>query len=251
VALERDVVDMKFYPYCLVGQAVELSELLRGVDGREILQRAVGTLTAVLSEWDDKKVDLTRENVLRHDAVVRQVLEEVTPLPFRFGHLVTPDQLASYVDSKSETLQSKLQHLRNCVEMSVKIIWNREIDLAGPPPEAQPIQNAGKGAAFLMSKRAEIQAEASNSTEVSAIANWLKSETAGLVRDELVVLRPAEKLVVSASFLVDRSVLWAYKKRTALFEKERSDLHFLTSGPWPPYSFSNNDLEFKTHLGVS
>jgi len=249
--LKSVVFDKKFYPYCLVGQTIGLSEVLRGVDGREVLQTEVGTITAVLSEWDDKKVELTRENVLRHDAVVRQVLEEATPLPFRFGHLVTAHQLESYVESKSETLQSRLQHLHNCVEMSVKIIWNRAAELASQTPETEPIQKVGRGAAFLMSKQAEFQAEQSSSSDVAAIASWLKSRTSGLVRDELVVLRPAEKLVVSASFLVERPSLAEYKNRTALFSEERSDLHFLTSGPWPPYSFSNNELEFKTHLGVS
>jgi hypothetical protein len=32
---------------------------------------------------------------------------------------------------------------------------------------------------------------------------------------------------------------------------ERAELRFLTSGPWPPYSFANIDLEFKTQFGVS
>jgi hypothetical protein len=242
---------MKFYPYCLVGQRVELSQSLRGVDGREILQMDVGTLTAILSECNETKVELTRENVLRHDAVVSQVLDVVTPLPFRFGHLVTLDQLTGYVESKSGILRAKLQDLHNCVEMSVKIIWDRETDLRVTKSEPQSIHTVGKGAAFLMSKRAEIQAEEANSAEVAAIAGWLKTVTHGLVRADQIVLRPAEKLVLSASFLVDRTALGAYKKRTSHLESERPDLHFLTSGPWAPYSFSNNDLEFKTHLGVS
>ena len=251
VELQGDLFDMKFYPYCLIGQRVELSESLRGVDGREILQWEVGELIAILSECNEKKVALTRENVLQHDAVVRQVLEVVTPLPFRFGHLVTLDQLTGYVGSKSKILRAKLQHLHNCVEMSVKIIWDREPDLRVTKSDPQSNHAVGKGAAFLMSKRAEIQAEEANSTELAAIADWLKSVTADLVRDEQVVLRPMEKLVLSASFLVDRKALGAYKKRTSQLERDRPDLHFLTSGPWAPYSFSNNDLEFKTHLGVS
>jgi len=32
---------------------------------------------------------------------------------------------------------------------------------------------------------------------------------------------------------------------------ERPELHFLTSGPWPPYTFANIDLEFETQFGVS
>ena len=33
--------------------------------------------------------------------------------------------------------------------------------------------------------------------------------------------------------------------------KTRPELHFLVSGPWPPYTFSNIELEFKSQFGVS
>jgi hypothetical protein len=243
---------MKIYPYCLVSSRVLLPASIPGLDGRPILQQDIGGLTVILSESDAEKVALTRENVLRHDAVVRSVLEHETPLPFRFGHLVTLEQLTSYIESKSESLQARLQQLRGRVEMSVKIIWNRESKLTNSNPESETVPgNTGKGVAFLMSKRAEMQEEEALSLGAEAVAAWLKSEISGFVCEERVVLRPTEKLVLSASFLVDASKLEVYKKRTALIKSGRPELHFLTSGPWPPYSFSNNELEFKTHLGVS
>ena len=235
-----------------MSQRVALPVSLLGLDERPILQQEIAGLTVVFSECDAEKVALTRENVLRHDAVVRSALEHETPLPFRFGHLVTLEQISSYVESKSEMLQARLQHLLGRVEMSAKIIWNRENILIGNKNQTQTVpSNTGKGVAFLMSKRAELQEEEALSSEAEAVATWLKSEISGLVCDERVVLRPTEKLVLSASFLVDRSKLEAYRKRTVIIKDSRPDLHFLRSGPWPPYSFSNNDLEFKTHLGVS
>lgn len=246
------VYKMKFYPYCLVGRRVELPPSLTGLDGREIIQRDIGGLIAILSVLDEKKVTVTRDNVLRHDAVVRRVLEQVTPLPFRFGHMVTLDQLTSYVESKLESLQTRLQHLHDRVEMSIKIIWHPDNKLKRGDQETGPAPgNIGQGLAFLMSKRAEIREEEALSREAAGVATWLESQMSGLVCDERVFLRPTEKLVLSASFLVDRSNLAAYKKRTDLIKESRPELHFLISGPWPPYSFSNNELEFKTHLGVS
>ena len=245
---------MKFYPYCLISQAIDLPESVKGLDERPLLQRDIGGLTAILSECDAEKAVVSRENVLRHDAVIRTVLEQGTTLPFRFGHLVTLDQLTSYVESKSEALQERLRHLEGRVEMSAKIIWNREIKhSSGPHPAGvnRADSNPGKGAAFLRQKRDEMQQDEALSSEAAALAAWLKAEISGLICDERIVLRPTEKLVLSASFLVDRAKLEAYKMRTASIKNTRSDLHFLTSGPWPPYSFSNNELEFKTQLGVS
>jgi hypothetical protein len=37
----------------------------------------------------------------------------------------------------------------------------------------------------------------------------------------------------------------------ASIRENRPELHFLFSGPWPPYSFANIELEFKSQIGVS
>ncbi len=70
-------------------------------------------------------VPVTRENALSHAAVVRSVLDRTTPLPFRFGTIVTEQQLRSYISSRKPALETKLALVRGCVEMSVKIIWER------------------------------------------------------------------------------------------------------------------------------
>ena len=64
-------------------------------------------------------------------------------------------------------------------------------------------------------------------------------------------LAPTEKLIIAAAHLVDRDAIAKYRDQLAEARKLREELHFLVSGPWPPYSFSNIDLEFKTRFGVS
>jgi hypothetical protein len=71
------------------------------------------------------------------------------------------------------------------------------------------------------------------------------------VREEDVSLCPTEKLIVAAAHLVSREAVREYRDRLAVARKTRPELHFLVSGPWPPYTFSNIELEFKTRFGVS
>jgi hypothetical protein len=58
-------------------------------------------------------------------------------------------------------------------------------------------------------------------------------------------------MVLAAAHLVERGRLPAYRKGLGAARTERPDLHFLISGPWPPYSFANIDLEFNSQFGVS
>jgi hypothetical protein len=73
----------------------------------------------------------------------------------------------------------------------------------------------------------------------------------GLTRDEHLTVRSSERLVLSAAHLVERVQLQHYREKVAEARENRPDLHFLTSGPWPPYSFANIELEFETQFGVS
>ena len=54
-----------------------------------------------------------------------------------------------------------------------------------------------------------------------------------------------------AAHLVERGSITQYRDQLGEARKLRPELHFLVSGPWPPYSFSNIDLEFKTLFGVN
>jgi hypothetical protein len=72
-----------------------------------------------------------------------------------------------------------------------------------------------------------------------------------LIRDEQVTMRPSEKLVLAAAHLVERDRIPQYREKMTAARKNRPQLHFLFSGSWPPYSFANIELEFKTQFGVS
>src|SRR6185503_13756324 len=76
----------------------------------------------LVSDYQFDAVPVTRENALDHAAVVRSVLDRTTPLPFRFGTLVSEQQLRSYISARKPALQTRFAHVRGCVEMSVKII---------------------------------------------------------------------------------------------------------------------------------
>jgi Gas vesicle synthesis protein GvpL/GvpF len=203
-------------------------------------------LGILASDSESDAVPVTRDNALAHAAVVRGVLDRTTPLPFRFGTLVTEQQLSSYISARKPALLTKLAHVRGCVEMSVKIIWQLPTD----DDEEQPTTQ-GTGATFLAAKRREILGDERRSAQASAISAWLRETVTGLIRDEQVDVRPAEKLVLSAAHLVERAVITKYRESMAAARLARPELHFLWSGPWPPYSFANIELEFKTQFGVS
>jgi hypothetical protein len=238
---------MRLYVYCLA-DAINALPSLSGISGARVDLIKVEDFSLLVSEFKgDAAPPVTRENALAHAAVVGSVLNETTPLPFRFGTVPTEEQLRSYITSHRDALEPKLAQVRGCVEMSVKIISNPEnTDL-----EVVDESTQGPGARFLKEKQRELLGSERRGEEAKQIAAWLKSQVEIYVRQEEVGLCPTEKLIVAAAHLVSREQVAEYRGRLTEARKTRPELHFLVSGPWPPYTFSNIELEFKTRFGVS
>ena len=135
--------------------------------------------------------------------------------------------------------------------MSVKIIRDfLDDDQPGPPKKYQDNQQ-GVGAMFLAEKRREILGDERRAAQAEEISTWLQENLNSLARDKQVTMRPGGKLVLSAAHLVERSKIGQYREKVAKLREERPELHFLLSGPWPPYTFANIELEFKSQFGVS
>jgi hypothetical protein len=241
---------MSFYAYCLSDEVTgEMVEGARGVGGAPRVVQ-YGEIAAVVSPFEGESVEVTRENVFAHERVIGHVLAHTTPLPFRFGTVTSAAQLESYVDSQRELLRAQLARVRGCVEMSVKVIWNvvtvkreavggsRASGLDAAAADQSGAVAPGSGTAFLMAKRREILGDETLKARADSVAAWLAGHLGDTVREMDVKVRPVEALVVSAAHMVERARLEEYQERLRVARLERDDLHFLTSGPWPPYSFS-------------
>ncbi len=250
---------MKLYAYFVSDDpGIRVPESVTGVGGFGVRLMKAEDLLVGVSQSDDTPVAITRDNVVAHERVVRSVFEHTTLLPFRFGNIVEEAQLRSYLHSHREALRSRLLFLRGCVEMSVKVIWQTS-DQVSAETEVVPVitdsyldhAKGGVGVGFLMAKRQEILRDQMLADKATDIASWLKERLGSSICKDQVSVRPRDKLVVAAAHLVARSDLERYRGELDKARAERPELHFLTSGPWPPYSFANIDLEFKTHFGVS
>ena len=239
---------MKLYAYCLAEDVHALDASSSGISGAPVRLLKIENLAVLVSDTDSDAVPVTRENALTHAAVVRSVLDQTTPLPFRFGTLVTEQQLRNYISTHKPALEKKLAHVRGCIEMSVKIIYELPSGNKNEVPNAEP---QGAGTTFLTEKRRELLGNEQQTKKAAEISDWLRAEVTGLTRDEQITMRPSDRLLLSAAHLIERVNVAPYRARLGEAKKNRPELHFLLSGPWPPYSFANIELEFPARFGVS
>jgi Gas vesicle synthesis protein GvpL/GvpF len=235
---------LKLYVYCLSDEVTE-EELarLRGLGGEPARLFAHAGLAAVVSSFEEEPVPVTREHVLAHSRLNSQLLARTTPLPFRFGTLVTEERLAAYMGGRGVALREALAFVRGCVEMGVKLMWDAaaEARAAESEGDADGEQGpaAGGGTAFLLAKRRALRGDEGLRRRADELAAWLDGRVSDLARATRARVRPSESLVVRAAHLVGRERVGEYRERLRAIRQERPGLRFLTSGPWPPYSFSD------------
>ncbi|MDT7809888.1 MAG: hypothetical protein QOJ70_3701 [Acidobacteriota bacterium] len=254
---------MSLYIYCLGDELPESAfEGLSGVGGAAVRLLGLGRLSAVVSQSDDEPVAVTDENVLAHNRVNAVALKVSTPLPFRFGTRAPRERLAGYASANEAALLKGLARVRGCVEMSVKIMEKPEAinrkpeagseGASGQGDDVAPSESlgnvtgsgavnvgGGRGTAFLMAKRREMLGEEGSRRRAEELATWLAAGVSGMVRETEARVNPSEAIVVRAAHLVERERVVAYRERLRSLGAERVGLRFLTSGPWPPYSFSD------------
>lgn len=238
---------MNYYVYCLSDEVTPaMVEKVAGVAGAEVVLVSFEEMTAVVSRFEGETVSVGRENVFAHERVVSHVLQQTTPLPFRFGTVVGAKRLERYVNSQRSFLLEALGRVRGCVEMSIKVIWDKEgvrhenVEF-GQRSSATGVEldaNRGPGATFLLEKRREILGDEILKERAAEIGSWFSECLNGIARESNVEVNPTQTLVVKAAHLVERERIEEYRERLQEMRRERRDLRFLTSGPWPPYSFS-------------
>jgi len=236
---------MKLYAYCLCTDLETLATAVSGVSGTAVRILKIDDISVVVSDCDT--VPATQENMLAHAAVVRRVFEQTTTVPFRFGTLANEEQLRSFVTGHKLAIAKKLAHLRGRVEMDLKITWQHQTSQPDQPEEA-----AGPGTAFLRQKRRELLGDDRAVAQRKELSSLLREDLGDLIKDEEMNLQPSETRVLGKVFhLVESSKIQDYRDRISEIPGKRPELVLEVSGPWPPYSFANIELEFGSQFGVS
>jgi hypothetical protein len=238
---------MTLYAYCIV-EDLDLLLSVRGIADAPVSLLKIDEFGIVISEGESFPLT-ERESVMAHAAVVRSFLDQTTLLPLRFGTVLTEQQLRHYVATYKPALKKNLAHVRGCVEMDLKIIWQHVKPDANQPPEQE---KQGPGTAFLEKKRRDLLGDERQSAQKTELSDMLRGHLGGLIRDEQIELHPSKTGILAAVFhLVQRANAERYKEIVQEIRNNRPDLNIRLSGPWPPYSFANIGLEFKTQFGVS
>lgn len=206
-------------------------------------------LAAVVSDVPGLRVDLRRENLLDHQRVLEEVLRRTDVLPFSFGTVAASDDEVRDVllHDGYDMLCEQLEYTRHCVELEIKVFWERErlfSEIAQENDEVRALRDLipalpddeAAVESIELGQLTEREIELKSSWEADAVLDALDP----IAVDVLVSPNLTDTMVLNAACLVERAREAEFDGAVASLAAARAGrMVFHYVGPLPPYSFIN------------
>jgi hypothetical protein len=224
-----------------------------GGGGAPVRTITIQDLVAVVSDVPALRMDLKRENLLGHQRVLEEVLHRSDVLPFSFGTVATSDDEVREVLLRTgyEVLCGQLEYVRGCVELELKVFWERECLFAEIAEENEEVRELRDRLLLLpgesdsidritLGQLIEAEMERKSAWEAERMLDALDP----IAVDGLVSATLKDTMLLNAAFLVERAREGEFDRAvSALAEARAGRMLCSYVGPLPPYSFINLAFE--------
>ena len=240
------------YIYCIIETKQERNFGSIGIGGRndEVLTISYDDLSMVVSNHPMSKLVVSRENLLTHEKVIEQVMQEFdSVLPVRFGTIATSaDEIRNLLDKRYREFKNLLRQMERKVELGVKGIWkntklvfkeiveeNKEIKKTKEKLEHDKTKK-NITAKIEVGKMVEQALEKKKEKEANIIIKALKDTAVDYKLNKTI----GDEMFMNASFLVDKGREKEFDNiMEDLSDKDKSRIKFMYAGPLPPFNFVN------------
>lgn len=240
------------YIYCIIETKQERNFGPIGIGGRndEVLTISYDDLSMVVSNHPMTKLVVSRENLLTHEKVIEQVMQEFdSVLPVRFGTIATSaDEIRNLLDKRYREFKNLLRQMDRKVELGVKGLWknmklifkeiveeNKEIrktkEKIGNDKTKRAISTkveVGKMVEQALKKKKEKEAEKVIKALKDTAMEYKLNKT---INDEM---------FMNAAFLVDKGREKEFDNiMDDLGNRYKERIKFFYAGPLPVFNFVN------------
>ena len=225
------------YVYAILPGEVSLFPGIVGLAGTPLTAVSWGALAAATSPIASVELRPTPENLLRHEAVVEQLRRTTRALPVRFGTTFeNSTRVQQVLAQRHDTLLADLARIGDKVEMGLTVLWDPDGEEVAEGAD-QPAEGVGPGTSYLQARLAQHRREESRRSQARVLAREVAAILRGHASASQTRCLPTPRLALSAAYLVTPARLGAFGEAFEEVRRTHSDLRFLLSGPWPPYSF--------------
>ncbi len=240
------------YLYAIIPAAEERDYGAIGIDGESVYIIADNDVAAVVSNFSNGKIRPERRHIAEHQAVLKRLMEEETPLPITFGVIADgAKEIKRILSLNRKPFTEQLRRVHGKVEMGLRVAWDVPNIFEYFVNTHAEIRMARDQ--FFGNNRAPTQED---KIEVGRLFDRALQEDREEHTDRVeAILSPAcfeikrnvprtERDVMNLACLVGREAV-DKDFEAAIFESARgfdNSFTFDFNGPWAPHNFADVDL---------
>ena len=113
------------YLYAVIPAAGDREYGNIGIDGESVYLIADNQVAAVVSNFGNGKIRPERRHIAAHQAVLKRLMEEETPLPITFGVIAEGAKAIKRILSLNrKSFAEQIRHVHGKVEMGLRVAWD-------------------------------------------------------------------------------------------------------------------------------
>jgi Gas vesicle synthesis protein GvpL/GvpF len=204
-----------------------------GIRGRPLEQIAAGELGLWATLWDGEPT-LSRDDAFAHHDLVAVLCDAGPCLPVRFGTWLADAEAARRsLEAEQDRFAAAVDRLADRREIAITLLW---LDAAVTEGRGHAVAPSGR--AFLERQRAMHAVTDERRRAGDAFAARLAADLAADQADVRHESCPSAEVALSMSVLAARAEADALKVRATVAAAAIDGVRAVVSGPWPPYSFT-------------
>jgi len=258
-----------YYLYCITRKLYKPLINVVGIGNANVHALQYEDIVAILSDVVMAKIPVSNGNALRHAAVIETVQKEQTVLPMRFSSVFHGDTAVfEFLKNRYAAFVSDLGQLHDKLEMGIRVIQNKitvhlhpnlpsvetglkpvstiqsgveqefgvgEQSTESPIPDLQ--SPASPAMSYLQQRRIYYASRDGNDEWVHEIVKTCHAQFEDICIKHKRDTHTSFSQGVSLNYLIHKDSLNEFKNRFNDLKSSLNELHFLCSGPWPPYHF--------------
>jgi hypothetical protein len=227
---------------------------MKGISGANLYAVSIDEISAVVS--DIKRADFIADNrnAIEYAGLIENMAQQFTLLPMRFGSIMNSTEIISNMLEKNYSgFQKNLQKVENKSEFGLKIFCDTgklkaELNLKSEETSetSQKPVTENKNSVFKEYINQKLKAHRLEETLMGYIDSVIAEFNGFLI--ELNAEKKIKKMttattIIDAVFLIEKDKKAELVRAIEDMQGKYSELNFILTGPWPPYSFVDVTLK--------
>lgn len=225
---------------------------LKGISGLDLFSVSYKEIAAVVCNIQSENLIADKSNAIKYAEIIEKLATDFTLLPVRFGSMMeSSNQILNMLERNYADIQHNLKKLKDKYEFGLKVFCDSEKIKAELRVKTEtdlklnPIAGSETSIykAYIDKKLKEHRLEELLLKHVETIVLDISNQVLHLNPIYKFKKTTTTTNIIDAVFLIDKSQKDEIINAVNDLQNRYPSLHFMLTGPWPPYNFVEINLK--------